>query len=69
MFTLGDLNPLMVLVRLCTLFLNEFRLTHLACLATHFPPQRKDFSLMLFTQVMVCDLQVNQLLRNLWVTG
>lgn len=59
MFTLWDLNPLMVLVQLCTLFLNEFRLTRIARLATHFSPQLKDFSLMLFTQVMGCDLQVN----------
>lgn len=62
-FTPRHLNPLVY-----TLFQNAPGLTHTAYVATHFPLQLKDFSLMLLTQVMCCKLKIDKLLRNLWVT-
>lgn len=40
-----------------------------AHISTHLTLQLKDFSLMLLPQTMSCDLQVDQLLGDLWVAG
>lgn len=40
-----------------------------AHISTHLTLQLKDFSLMLLPQTMGCDLQVDQLLGDLWVAG